>query len=135
MQQPWIADLHLLQLAKLAVLQNSRIKDHGDYFSNYGGQTFYKQGINDPVQPLSKALKRLQSEFKAAGFELGRVIMIPDGGMIGPMTELAAVMAAENRREYPCFSIAGINIEPMAEVSATADPDRPANSMDDSTLT
>ena len=84
MQQPWIADLHLLQLAKLAVLQNSRIKDHGDYFSNYGGQTFYKQGVPDPVQPLSTALKRLQSEFKAAGFELGRVIMIPDGAEVSP---------------------------------------------------
>lgn len=84
MQQPWIADLHLLQLAKLAVLQNSRIKDHGNYFSNYGGQTFYKQGVDDPVQPLSKALKRLQSEFKAAGFELGRVIMIPDGAEVSP---------------------------------------------------
>ena len=51
--------------------------------------------------------------------------------MIGPITELAAVIAAANFFEYPCFSIAGINIEPIAEVSATAEPESPANNIDD----
>ena len=55
--------------------------------------------------------------------------------MIGPITELAAVIAAENFLVYPCFSIAGINIEPIAEVSATADPDKPAKSIEVKTLT
>ena len=61
--------------------------------------------------------------------------MIPDGGMIGPITELAAVIAAANFLEYPCFSIAGINIDPIAEVSATADPERPAKSIDERIFT
>ena len=63
------------------------------------------------------------------------IIIIPEGGMIGPITELAAVIAAANFLEYPCFSMAGINIEPRAEVSATAEPDNPANNMDDKTFT
>jgi hypothetical protein len=63
------------------------------------------------------------------------MIIIPDGGMIGPMTELAAVIAAANLRVYPCFSIAGTSIEPRAEVSATADPDKPAKSMEERTFT
>ena len=84
MQQPWIADLHLLQMAKLALLQNSRIKDHGQYFSNYGGQTFYKQGVSDPVATLSDALQRLHQQFNAEGFQLGRVILIPDGAEVSP---------------------------------------------------
>ena len=61
--------------------------------------------------------------------------MIPDGGIIGPITELAAVIAAANFFVYPCFSMAGINIDPIAEVSATADPDRPANNIEVKMLT
>ena len=56
--------------------------------------------------------------------------MIPDGGMMGPITDDAAVIAAENFLVYPFFTIAGINIEPIAEVSATAEPDRPAKSIE-----
>ena len=31
---------------------------------------------------------------------------MPDGGIIGPITELAAVIAAAKRLVYPCFFIA-----------------------------
>ena len=51
------------------------------------------------------------------------------------MPVIPAVIAAANFLEYPCFSMAGINIEPRAEVSATAEPDNPANNMDDKTFT
>ena len=60
---------------------------------------------------------------------------MPLGGMIGPMTDDAAVTAAAKRRVYPFFSIAGMSMEPSAEVSATADPLRPANSMLERMLT
>ena len=63
------------------------------------------------------------------------MIMMPDGGMIGPMTELAAVIAAAKRRVYPCFSIAGISMEPSAEVSATAEPESPAKRIEDRMFT
>ena len=55
--------------------------------------------------------------------------------IIGPITELAAVIAAANFLVYPCFSIAGINIDPIAEVSATAEPDSPANNIEVKTFT
>ena len=55
--------------------------------------------------------------------------------VIGPITELAAVIAAGNFFVYPCFSIAGINIDPIADVSATAEPDNPANNIEVNTLT
>ena len=63
------------------------------------------------------------------------MIMMPLGGMMGPITDDAAVTAAAKRRVYPFFSIAGMSIEPSAEVSATADPLRPANSMLERMLT
>ena len=44
-------------------------------------------------------------------------------------------MAAANLFEYPCFSIAGINIEPIADVSATAEPERPAKRIDERIFT
>ena len=49
--------------------------------------------------------------------------------MIGPITEDALVTAAAYALEYPSLSIAGINIEPNADVSATADPLNPANNI------
>ena len=48
------------------------------------------------------------------------------GGIMGPITEEAAVIAAEKSRGYPLFSISGMKTRPMAEVSATAEPDSPA---------
>ncbi len=48
------------------------------------------------------------------------MIMMPLGGMIGPMTEEAAVMAAANFRVYPFFSIAGISKIPAADSSPRA---------------
>ena len=55
--------------------------------------------------------------------------------MIGPIMELALVTAAENRSEYPSFFMAGKNIAPNAEVSATADPLSPAKIILDRILT
>ena len=54
---------------------------------------------------------------------------------MGPITELAAVIAAANFFVYPSYSIAGISIYQIAEVSATAEPDKPANNIEVSTLT
>ena len=61
--------------------------------------------------------------------------MMPLGGIIGPITDDAAVTAAENRFVYPFFSIAGMSIEPIAEVSATAEPLKPANNILDRMFT
>ena len=82
MQIPWIADIHLLQAIKLMAMQNSRIKDHGDYFSNYGGQTFYKRGAPQQRQQLERALVRLRERFEAEGVNLGSIFLIPDGSEI-----------------------------------------------------
>jgi hypothetical protein len=79
MEQPLIADLHLLQATKLALMQSGNIKDHGSYYSNYGGQTFYKTNSPDNSKELRNALDRIKTEFKSEGFELGQIIMIPDG--------------------------------------------------------
>ncbi len=49
---------------------------------------------------------------------------------MGPITEELAVTATEKSSSYPSFTIAGISAPPMAEVSATADPDTPAKNMD-----
>ncbi len=57
------------------------------------------------------------------------------GGMMGPMTEEAAVMAAEKPLSYPDFSIMGISRDPRAAASATADPLMPAKSMLPTTFT
>src|SRR5699024_8003042 len=46
-------------------------------------------------------------------------------GKIIPIWEDAAVMAAEYLELYPCLTIAGIIIVPVAEVSATAEPETP----------
>lgn len=82
MKQPAIADIHLLQASKLAILQSNSIKDHGSYFSNYGGQTFYKYGAPDDFKVLTKALKRLKQDFRDQGFELGKIVLVPDGSEI-----------------------------------------------------
>ncbi len=50
-------------------------------------------------------------------------IDIGDGSLI----EEAVVTAALYSGEYPSFFIAGINVEPIAAVSATAAPVNPAN--------
>ena len=82
MKQAIVADIHLLQALKLALLQSSSIKDHGSYFSNYGGQTFYKHGAPDNSEILAKALKRLNQDFRDNGFNLGKIILVPDGSEI-----------------------------------------------------
>ena len=79
MQQAWIADLRLAQALKLGVMQNSKIKDHGNFYSNYGGQTLYKKSSPDQTDALIRALNKLKDDFSKAGFKLGSVVLIPDG--------------------------------------------------------
>ena len=54
---------------------------------------------------------------------------------MGPITDDAAVSAAEKSLGYPHFSISGINTLPIAEVSATAEPDNPAKMTEAQILT
>jgi hypothetical protein len=82
MGQPWIADLSLVQAAKLAAMQGGSIKDHGSYYSNYGGQTFYKANSPSDAKELRLGLQRIQADFQRAGFQLGQIILIPDGSEI-----------------------------------------------------
>jgi len=51
--------------------------------------------------------------------------------MIGPMQEEAAVIAAENSGVYPSSFMAGIRMEPIAAVSATAAPVIPAKNIEE----
>src|SRR5699024_11383209 len=55
-------------------------------------------------------------------------------GKIIPIWEDAAVMAAEYLELYPCLTIAGIIIVPVAEVSATAEPETPPKNILATTL-
>ena len=57
------------------------------------------------------------------------------GGMIGPIAPPAATSAAEKPSRYPFSFIDGISSAPTAAVSATAEPDRPANSIDSTAAT
>jgi hypothetical protein len=52
-----------------------------------------------------------------------------EGGITGPIVEEVAVTAAEKSLSYPSFFIAGMRIEPIALVSATAAPVMPAKTM------
>ena len=47
------------------------------------------------------------------------------GGMIGPIVQADATTQTEKSEAYPSFFMAGIMIEPMAAVSAAAEPDTP----------
>ena len=79
MQQAWIADLRLAQALKLGIMQNSKIKDHGNFYSNYGGQTLYKKTSQDQTSAITRALNKLKKDFSKAGFKLGSIVLIPDG--------------------------------------------------------
>ena len=57
-----------------------------------------------------------------------------DGGMIGPIPAEAAVTATEKSGSYPAFVIAETSMVPSPPASAKAEPDMPANTMDDMTL-
>ena len=84
LEQPWIADLSLIQAAKLAAMQSGSIKDHGSYYSNYGGQTFYKTNSPSNTKDLQLALQKIKADFSRDGFQLGQIILIPDGSEISP---------------------------------------------------
>ena len=45
------------------------------------------------------------------------------GGIIGPITEAAAVNAEEKSVSYPSSSIFGTSRVPIADISATAEPE------------
>jgi len=57
------------------------------------------------------------------------------GGMIGPIAPPAATRAAANPSRYPFSFIEGMSSEPTAAVSATADPESPAKSIESTTAT
>ena len=84
MEQPWIADLNLVQAAKLSAMQGGSIKDHGNYYSNYGGQTFYKTNSPSEAKELVMAipdgseisLSRLKRDGQLGGFSQIRSVDI-----------------------------------------------------------
>ena len=57
-----------------------------------------------------------------------------DGGIIGPIPADAAVTATEKSGSYPAFDIALTSMVPSPPASARAEPDIPANTMEDNTL-
>ena len=57
-----------------------------------------------------------------------------EGGMTGPMVPAEMIRAVDSSFSYPSASIMGSRIEPTAEVSAMADPEIPANSMEARTV-
>ena len=60
-------------------------------------------------------------------------IIVMLGGMIAPMVPAHATSAAAKPGLYPWSFIAGTRIDPIADVSATDDPETPANTMLDTT--
>ena len=61
--------------------------------------------------------------------------MIIEGGIMGPMIDEEAVTAAAKALSYPCFFMAGINMEPRAAISPNATPVIPANNIEAMILT
>ena len=82
MRQPWIANSRLVTSIKISLMQSMRTKDHGSFYSNYGGQTFYKKSTAPQVKALEKSLSQIQLDLEEAGFNLGSIILIPDGSEI-----------------------------------------------------
>lgn len=82
MRHPWIANSRLVTSIKISLMQIMRTKDYGNFYSNYGGQTFYKKSAPTQVKALEKSLSQIQSDLKDAGFNLGSIILIPDGSEI-----------------------------------------------------
>src|SRR3954471_3836202 len=58
-----------------------------------------------------------------------------DGGIRMSMVAAAASVPAAKGAGYPSFLSHGISMDPMADASATADPDTPPKIVDDSTPT
>ena len=77
-----LSNSHVLQSIKLGALQSSSIKDHGDFYSNYGGQTFYKKNATTQKDLILKALLTIKEDIRKSGFKLGSLILIPDGSEI-----------------------------------------------------
>ena len=82
MQQPWIANSRLVTSIKMSLMQSMRTKDHGNFYSNYGGQTFYKKSTPSQNKALEKSLSQIKADLEEAGFSLGSIILIPDGSEI-----------------------------------------------------
>ena len=55
--------------------------------------------------------------------------------MIIPMVEDATVIPVDTPSGYPASTIAGISMDPSADVSATEEPDIPPKIMDATTFT
>ena len=75
-----------------------------------------------------------RSAIDALAVNAKRIIGI-DGGIRMSMVAAAASVAAEKAAGYPRRLCQGIMSEPMAEASATAEPDTPPNSVEDRTPT
>ena len=57
-------------------------RKHGDFYSNYGGQTLYKTTAIKQDDSLFMALTKLKNTIQNEGFELGTITLIPDGSDI-----------------------------------------------------
>ena len=64
-----------------------------------------------------------------------RITITRQGGISIPMPEAAATIAAARSGGYPAFTSDGIRIEPIAEASATDEPEMPENSTSEATTT
>ena len=83
---------------KLGIMQSSKIKDHGNFYSNYGGQT-QKNSFTNQNNAISRALpNKLKDDFSKAGFKLGSVVLIPDG------TEVSDELASKRDAQLGGFS-------------------------------
>ena len=82
MHQPWIANSRLVTSIKMSLMQSMRTKDHGKFYSNYGGQTFNKKSTPSQNTALEKSLSQIQEDLEEVGFSLGSIILIPDGSEI-----------------------------------------------------
>src|SRR5438477_7325291 len=79
---------------------------------------------------ISEARNRSRMERFAT---VPRMIIVIDGGIRIPVPEAAATIAADHGRRYPARVIGGIIVDPIAAASALTEPDRPENSMVDTT--
>ena len=54
----------------------------GNYYSNYGGQTFYKTNSPSDSKDLQLALNKESKISRAKDLSSGQIILIPDGSEI-----------------------------------------------------
>src|SRR5512146_3187733 len=79
------------------------------------------------IPGIAPARKRAAIETDPAVW--AKIIIGMEGGIIGPMTAEARAMEVAVSLLYPPFSIVGIIMAPMEEISATAEPETPPKNM------